>query len=211
MELIEKLFPELTSLQKQQLAALGPLYQDWNEKINVISRKDIAHLYEHHVLHSLALAKYYPFSAGMNVIDVGTGGGFPGIPLAIMFPDVQFVLVDSTAKKIHVVNHVSTALMLENVKAIHTRVEDHEGNYDLIISRAVSKLTQLVAWTKHLTEQNRWIVLKGGNPKEIRKELPTLYKISFKAINDYFPGEYFKEKWIVDLNPLPPKRGIDKV
>src|SRR5687768_14062534 len=117
MELIERSFPGLTSLQMQQYVALGPLYQEWNEKINVISRKDIGHLYEHHVLHSLALAKYFSFSETPNVLDVGTGGGFPGIPLAIMFPETNFTLLDSTAKKIYVVKQIAQALMLENVHA----------------------------------------------------------------------------------------------
>src|SRR5688500_10998207 len=199
MEQIEQLFPEINPMQKQAFALLGPLYREWNEKINLISRKDIDHLYEHHVLHSLALAKYNPFHDGMNVIDIGTGGGFPGIPLAIMFPQSNFTLLDSTAKKIHVVQEVAGTLKLENVIAVHARAEEHRGQYDLIIGRAVSTLSQMVAWTKHLAAKDRWIILKGGPQKEIRKELPPLYNISFTPVNDYFPGEYFKEKWIVDV------------
>lgn len=199
MELIEQLFPEINPRQKDQLAALNDLYREWNQKINLISRKDIDHLYEHHVLHSLALAKYDPFQKGMNVIDVGTGGGFPGIPLAIVFPDIKFDLLDSTAKKINVVIDIAEKLKLENVIAIHSRAEAHQGNYDLIIGRAVSTLDQMVKWTNHLTTNKRWIILKGGNQKEIRKELLPIFKISFKAINDFFPGDYFKEKWIVDI------------
>lgn len=199
MDLIENYFPALNPIQKHAFEALGPLYHEWNEKINVISRKDIDHLYEHHVLHSLALAKYNPFREGMNVIDVGTGGGFPGIPLAIMFPRTNFTLLDSTAKKIHVVQEIATALKLENVITVHSRVEHHQGRYDLILSRAVSTLHQMVTWTNHLTTQNRWIFLKGGSQKDLRKELPPLFKIIFIPITDYFPGDYFKEKWIVDV------------
>ena len=199
MEQVESFFPNLNPVQKQAFALLDPLYREWNEKINLISRKDIDHLYEHHVLHSLALAKYNPFTEGMNVIDIGTGGGFPGIPLAIMFPHTNFTLLDSTAKKIHVVQEVATTLKLENVIAVHARAEEHRGQYDLIIGRAVSTLSQMVAWTKHLAMKERWIILKGGDQKEIRKELPPLYRIAFTAVNDYFPGDYFKEKWIVDV------------
>jgi len=199
MVLIENYFPQLNPIQKHAFDALGPVYREWNEKINVISRKDIDHLYEHHVLHSLALAKYNPFHDGMNVIDVGTGGGFPGIPLAIMFPSTNFILLDSTAKKIHVVQEIATALKLENVITVHSRVEHHQGRYDLILSRAVSTLQQMVIWTNHLTTQNRWIFLKGGSQKDLRKELPPLYKIVFTPVSEYFPGDYFKEKWIVDV------------
>ncbi|MEO5907420.1 MAG: 16S rRNA (guanine(527)-N(7))-methyltransferase RsmG [Saprospiraceae bacterium] len=199
MELIEKYFPDLDHAKSKQFAMLGKLYADWNEKINVISRKDIDHLYEHHVLHSLALAKYDPFQKGMTVLDVGTGGGFPGIPLAIMYPDVEFTLLDSIRKKIHVVNEVVTSLNLKNVMGIQARAEEHEGNYDLLLSRALSSLSQMVEWTDHLTEQKRWITLKGGDRKDIRKELPPQFKISFTAISDYFTEEYFQEKWIVDV------------
>ncbi|HUR31146.1 MAG TPA: 16S rRNA (guanine(527)-N(7))-methyltransferase RsmG [Saprospiraceae bacterium] len=199
MELIAELFPEISSRQKEQFDALDGLYREWNQKINLISRKDIDHLYQHHVLHSLALAKYNPFKEAMRVLDVGTGGGFPGIPLAIMYPDVKFDLLDSTAKKINVVNDIAQSLQLENVTGIHSRAEAHLGEYDLIIGRAVSTLDQMVTWTSHLTTKNRWIILKGGNQKDIRKELPPVFRISFKAINDFFPGDYFIEKWIVDV------------
>ena len=199
MELIEKYFPDLDREQRKQFAMLGKLYADWNDKINVISRKDIDHLYEHHVLHSLALAKYGPFQKDMTVLDVGTGGGFPGIPLAIMYPDVEFTLLDSIRKKIHVVNEVATALNLKNVMGIQARAEEHQGSYDLILSRALSTLTQMVEWTDHLAEQRRWISLKGGDRKDIRKELPPQYKITFTAISDLFDEEYFQEKWIVDV------------
>src|SRR6187549_3304615 len=199
MELIRKYFSNLTPLQLEQLTALGPLYQDWNEKINVISRKDIQHLYEHHVLHSLAIAKFNPFTAGMNVLDAGTGGGFPGIPLAILYPEVQFTLLDATAKKIHVAQEVAAGIGLENIIGVHARMEEHRGTYDIVTSRAVSTLSQLVAWTGHLVPSQRWIVLKGGEPVEIRKELPPRYSVVCTAVNDYFKEEYFSGKYVVDV------------
>ncbi len=199
MELILSYFPEMDLQQQQQMAGLDRLYKDWNEKINVISRKDIHHLYEHHILHSLALAKFNPFKDGMSVIDIGTGGGFPGIPLAIMFPEVRFTLLDSTAKKIHVINEIAAALGLKNVKGVHARAEEYQGQYDLIISRAVASLKQTIDWTKKLTEKDRWIFLKGGDQKELKKELLPVFKIAFVAISDYFSEEYFREKWIVDV------------
>ncbi len=199
MELIRHYFPALTPVQLDQLSSLGSLYREWNEKINVISRKDIDHLYEHHVLHSLALAKYNPFVSGMQVLDAGTGGGFPGIPLAILFPEVHFTLLDSTAKKIHVVQEIARHLGLANITATHARVEEHQGRYDLIVSRAVSTLTQMVAWTKHLVPAGHWIMLKGGDPKELRKELPPRYRLTFIPVKDYFREEYFSGKYIVDI------------
>lgn len=198
MEVIDKYFPDLTPKQRDAFAALGPLYREWNQKINVISRKDIDHLYEHHVLHSLALAKYNVFTDGMQVLDVGTGGGFPGIPLAILYPGTDFVLIDSVAKKIRVVLEVAEALRLENVQAIHGRAEQHHGKFDLITGRAVTTLTQLVDWTKHLAKQ--WVVLKGGDQKAIRKELPPLYSMEFIPVSRFFEEAYFREKWIVNIN-----------
>ncbi len=199
MEVIRKYFPELNADQNERLSALGPLYREWNEKINLISRKDIEFLYPHHILHSLAIAKYNPFRAGMKVIDIGTGGGFPGIPLAIMFPEIQFTLLDSIGKKILVVNEIKTALDLPNVTGIQQRAEEHKGEYDIIMSRALSTLTKMVEWTTHLSAQQHWIALKGGEQKEIRKELPPLYKMNFKPVGDYFDDPYFEEKWIVDV------------
>jgi 16S rRNA (guanine527-N7)-methyltransferase len=199
MELILKYFPDLSERQKEQLEALGPLYREWNDKINVISRKDIDHLYKHHILHSLAMAKYYVFQPSELVLDVGTGGGFPGIPLAILFPETNFTLLDSTAKKIHVVNEVAKAVELENVTGIHARVEDHKGQYDLIISRAVTTLTQMVAWTKHLIPSHHWLIFKGGNPTEIRKELPPLYKVNSVPVTSFIDDPYFTDKYIVEV------------
>jgi 16S rRNA (guanine527-N7)-methyltransferase len=202
MELILTYFPDLTDRQVTQFRALGPLYEDWNEKINVVSRKDIDHLYEHHVLHSLALAKYNPFEPGMHILDAGTGGGFPGIPLAIMFPEVHFTLLDATAKKIHVVREVSAAIGLENVHPIHSRAEEHEGEYAMVISRAVSSLSQMVTWTRHLVPSQRWIAFKGGEPAEIRKELPPRYQVTSIPVNTYFKEAYFNGKYLVDVKRI---------
>lgn len=199
MELILTYFQELSERQIKQLTALGPLYKDWNEKINVISRKDIDHLYEHHVLHSLTLAKYNPFESGIHVIDAGTGGGFPGIPLAILYPDVQFTLLDATAKKIHVAQEVAAGIGLENVNVVHARLEEHRGEYDVVTSRAVSSLPQMIAWTGHLVPSQRWIFLKGGDAAEIRKELPPKYSVECIPVNKYFREEYFSGKYIVDV------------
>ena len=199
MDIIRKYFPSLSDLQIEKFAALDALYKDWNEKINVISRKDIEHLYLHHVLHSLAIAKYDALKPGMKILDAGTGGGFPGIPLAIYYPDVEFVLLDSTAKKIHVVNEVITALGLTNATGIQSRLEEHKGEYDVLTSRAVSTLTQLAAWTKNLPSINRWLILKGGDPKEIRKELPPKYNVQSIPVNDFFEEEYFSAKYLVDV------------
>ena len=199
MELIQSYFPGLSEKQIKQLTALGPLYREWNEKINVISRKDIDHLYEHHVLHSLALVKYNPFEPGMHVLDAGTGGGFPGIPLAILYPEVQFTLLDATAKKIHVAQEVAAGIGLENVSVEHARLEEHRGVYDVVTSRAVSSLPQMVAWTSHLVPSQRWIFLKGGDASEIRKELPPRYSVLCTPVNKYFKEEYFSGKYIVEV------------
>jgi 16S rRNA (guanine527-N7)-methyltransferase len=202
MELIRNYFPDLTETQLAQLAALESLYTEWNGKINVISRQDIKFLYEHHVLHSLALAKYDPFTQGMKVLDAGTGGGFPGIPLAILFPNVHFTLLDSIAKKIHVVNEVIKSLSLENATGIQLRLEDFSQPVDIITSRAVSTLSQLSTWSKK-SGAHRWIVLKGGTPQEFRKELPPRFKVTSISVNDYFKEEYFNGKYIVDVTTEP--------
>ena len=202
MEIIIKYFPDLTDKQLKQLTALGPLYREWNEKINVISRKDIEHLYKHHILHSLILAKYFSFKPGSNILDVGTGGGLPGIPLAILFPEVHFTLLDSTAKKILVATEIAKAIGLENITGVHSRVEDHKGNYDKIISRAVTTLTQMVAWTNHLVPDQHWIIFKGGIPSEIRKELPPRFKVTSVPVTNYINDEYFKDKYLVDVKKI---------
>jgi 16S rRNA (guanine527-N7)-methyltransferase len=199
MELILSYFPDLPPAQVKQLEAVEALYVDWNQKINVISRKDIDQLYLHHVLHSLVLAKYGALESGMKVLDLGTGGGFPGIPLAILFPEIQFTLLDGTAKKIRVVSEVTTAIGLQNVTAIHARVEDHQDPYDLITTRAVSDLAQTVKWSAHLMSSPRWLMLKGGDPKEFRKELPPVYKVISTPVSQYFKEEYFEGKYIVDV------------
>ena len=150
MELILKYFPDLTERQKSQFAQLENLYKEWNNKINVISRKDIDNIYLHHVLHSLAIAKVIQFKKGSKVLDLGCGGGFPGIPLSIMFPDVQFTLIDGTRKKIKVVNEVSEAIGLTNAKGVHVRAEEYTEKYDFVITRAVALVEKLVIWTDKL-------------------------------------------------------------
>jgi len=202
LELLAKYFPELTSLQQQQFSSLQSIYKDWNEKINVISRKDIDHLYERHVLHSLAIAKCILFKKESKILDVGAGGGFPGIPLAIFFPDCDFHLVDSIGKKITVVNAVVAALKLKNVSAEKMRAEDLKGGYDFIVSRAVAPLKTIYDWTKHLLSpasknaiSNGWICLKGGDLKiEI---MDSGRKAELIPISNYFTEEFFNEKFIV--------------
>ncbi len=204
MEKIRKYFPDLSDLQIQQLEKLGPLYQEWNEKINVISRKDIENLYTHHVLHSLVIAKFLPFKADAHILDLGTGGGFPGIPLAILFPETQFTLIDGTRKKIRVVEEVSAALELKNVTAKHIRAEELKERFDFVICRAVASLDKLVMWSFRLLKSNHYhfmpnglITLKGGN---LRKEIRALGKghyIEVHSILDFFKDEYFEEKKLV--------------
>ena len=204
MELILKYFPNLTEKQKEQMAALKDLYTDWNAKINVISRKDIDNLYEHHVLHSLAIMKALRFKAGSNVLDFGTGGGFPGIPLAIMMPDVNFKLIDGTGKKIRVVEEVASAIGLENVTAEHLRGEDEKGRYDFVVSRAVMPLPDLVKIVKknisqkqHNAMLNGVLVLKGGNvDAEIH---PYRKSVEVSPISNWFEEEWFKEKNVIYL------------
>ena len=204
MELIQRYFPNLTEKQKEQMAALKDLYTDWNTKINVISRKDIDNLYEHHVLHSLAIMKALRFKAGSNVLDFGTGGGFPGIPLAIMMPDVNFKLIDGTGKKIRVVEEVASAIGLENVTAEHLRGEDEKGKYDFVVSRAVMPLPDLVKIVKknisqkqHNAMLNGVLVLKGGNvDAEIH---PYRKSVEVSPISNWFEEEWFKEKNVIYL------------
>ncbi len=202
MEEIEKYFNALTEKQLNQYKALYDLYVDWNSKINVISRKDIDNLYVHHVLHSLAIAKVISFKPGSTVMDVGCGGGFPGIPLAILFPEVHFHLIDSIGKKIKVCTEVATAIGLQNVTFRHARVEDEKETFDFVVSRAVMPLTKLIALTKKnckKTQQNALpngiICLKGGElAHEIMpfKKMATVYEIS-----DWFNEPFFQTKKVV--------------
>ncbi len=203
MDLIRKYF-QLTARQEQQLTALGVLYPEWNEKINVISRKDIDNLYEHHILHSLAIAKMIGFKAGSKVMDVGTGGGFPGIPLAIMFPDVQFTLVDSIRKKVHVAEEIAKAIGLENVTCKWERVEEDKDKYDFIVSRAVMPLGDLkklvqknISKTQQNAVPNGLIVLKGG---DLQAEIFPMRKVvEMQELTDYFEEDFFKTKKIIYL------------
>ncbi len=199
---ILKYFPKLTLEQQNQFAALLPLYSEWNEKINVVSRKDIENLNLHHVLHSLAIAKTTGFKDGSHILDLGTGGGFPGIPLAILYPSVSFLLVDSTAKKIRVVQEVATALGLKNVEAQHIRVEDIKGvQFDFVVTRAVSSLDQLFRWSRRLIKNkhinalpNGILALKGGNIREEVKALGKGQYVEITNISKFFEEEYFEEK-----------------
>lgn len=203
MEVIIDYFPELNIKQREKFSELLPLYKQWNTCINVISRKDIDHLYLNHVLHSLSIAKLISFEKGTNVLDVGTGGGFPGIPLAIFFPEVSFHLVDSIGKKIKVVGEIVKALHLENVSYSHQRVEEIQSKYDFIVSRAVTSLPVFYKWVYHKVKKNSFntlnnglLYLKGG---DIAEELATLYpqKIDIYPIDIWFNETYFKEKKII--------------
>ena len=206
MEIIKKYFTDFNADQIQKFEALEGLYQEWNEKINVISRKDINALYEKHVLHSLAIAVICNFSAGARVVDIGTGGGFPGIPLAIFFPEVHFVLSDSIGKKIKVVQEVAQAIGLKNVTAIHSRVEDlKQKNFDFAVSRAVAPLGDLWQWVNgHLLKgsqseelDNGLICLKGGDLDKEINDSGLKSKIQAWNVHDIFPEENFNEKYIL--------------
>ena len=203
MEIVLKYFPHLTSRQIQQLELLESLYQDWNLKINVVSRKDIDELYIRHVLHSLAIARFIQFLPGSRVMDLGTGGGFPGIPLAIFFPQVQFLLVDSIGKKIKVVEEIAGALDLHNVRAKAARVEQVNEQFDFIVTRAVAKSSKLKTWTrgKLLPKGNHQlpngiIALKGGDLSAELKEVKAK-KIKQVNISSYFQESFFETKKIV--------------
>ena len=204
MDQILNYFPELHSLQKEQIALLFPLYKEWNDKVNLISRKDFDNLYERHILHSLAIAKFIDFKKDTTILDVGTGGGFPGIPLAIKFPDVQFHLVDSIGKKIAVVQDVINRLELKNATCQQIRCEELKTKYDFIISRAVTSFPEFVGFTKNLINQrpynaikNGIIYLKGG---DINEEIaPFKKKVQVTEISDYFENEFFATKKIIYL------------
>lgn len=194
---------KLTDRQAEQFAQLDGLYRDWNSKINVISRKDIDNLYEHHVLHSLSIAKWLPFQPGTTIMDVGTGGGFPGIPLAILFPECQFLLIDSIGKKIKVASEVAQALGLTNVVCKQERAEEEKQKFDFVVSRAVMPLTDLVKLVrKNVSNKhknavpNGLIVLKGGDLKE---ELRPFKEAEVYACSDWFKGEWFTTKELIYL------------
>lgn len=195
-------FPSLDEKQQSQLSQLFPLYQDWNSKINVISRKDIHHLYLHHVLHALSIAKVCPFLPGTDILDIGCGGGFPGIPLAIMFPKTQFYLVDSVRKKIRVVQEVADTLQLKNVRCEHIRAEKVKGRYDFAVSRAVAPFKTLNQWVQNKIKVksqhelfNGLLCLKGGDLQKELKETGLNY--ATYPISDFFKEEYFQEKYVV--------------
>lgn len=201
-EIIKKYFPHLTHRQEEQIAALDVLYHDWNAKINVVSRKDIDNLYEHHILHSLAIACRIRFREGTNVLDFGTGGGFPGIPLAILFPESNFKLIDGTGKKVKVAKEVADSIGLDNVLPVHQRGEDEKGKFDFIVSRAVMPLPDLmkivrknIARDQHNALPNGVMVLKGGNLDE---ELKPFRKIAERTeLSQWFDEAWFKEKYLV--------------
>ena len=203
VELIEKHFPNLTEEQKNQFAKLEELYKEWNEKINVISRKDMDSLYEKHILHSLGIAKVMEFAPNTKVLDIGTGGGFPGIPLAILFPEVQFTLIDSIGKKITVVKEVSAGIGLKNVTAIHGRAESLKEKFHFVVSRAVTQMPVFLRWLKGKFEKEQFnpkhngvLYLKGG---DLAEELAGL-KCEIFSLQDFFETEFFETKKVVYLS-----------
>ncbi|WP_428655981.1 16S rRNA (guanine(527)-N(7))-methyltransferase RsmG [Runella sp.] len=204
MQLIEKYFPKLTIQQKAQFAQLQELYAFWNAQINVISRQDVENLYERHVLHSLSIAKVVKFREFASILDVGTGGGFPGIPLAIMFPESEFHLVDSIGKKIKVVQEIVKALELKNVRAEHCRAEQADGDYDFVVTRAVARMASLYEWVRPKISRNHVhpitngiLALKGGDLDEELAELKRKCRIF--ELQDFFEEEFFETKKIVYL------------
>lgn len=203
VEVVFRYFPKLTEVQREQFIKLETLYQDWNQKINVVSRKDIDEIYVRHVLHSLGIAKIIQFNKGAEILDVGTGGGFPGIPLAIMFPHCHFTLVDSIGKKIRVVEEAVNGLGLTNVTAINGRVEDLDGQYDFVVSRAVAAMPTFVRWVQRRIKkksvhnlQNGILYLKGG---DLQEELRGFDEVQIFDLKDYFEEEFFETKSVVYL------------
>lgn len=200
--LIKHNFPEISDEQEQKFAQLGELYGIWNDRINVISRKDMGAFYERHVLHSLGIAKFMSFEPGTKVLDVGTGGGFPGIPLAILYPDCEFVLVDSIGKKIKVVNEIAQALGLENVTAFHQRAEKTKGKFDFVVSRAVTRMKPFLSWVHNKIERegfnllpNGVLYLKGGDLEEELEETKRDYELF--DLSTVYDGEFFETKKVV--------------
>jgi 16S rRNA (guanine527-N7)-methyltransferase len=211
LEIIQKYFGEFTDTQMQQFGMLEELYKEWNDKINVISRKDIDSLYEKHVLHSLAIAAICPFDDGARIVDIGTGGGFPGIPLAIFFPEVEFVLSDSIGKKIKVVQEVADAIGLKNVTAVHSRVEELKGRtFDYAVSRAVAPLNDLWRWVNNKLERgqksdelpNGLICLKGGDLTQEINDTGMKRIVQAWKVNDIFQEPFFEEKYVVYVPKL---------
>jgi 16S rRNA (guanine527-N7)-methyltransferase len=204
MEIITKYFAGLSDLQLEQFGRLGSIYEEWNTKINVISRKDIEQLYERHVLHSLAIAKIIQFKPGTKILDVGTGGGFPGIPLAILFPETSFMLVDSIGKKIRVVNEVATALNLQNIQAEHIRVEDVKQTFDFVVSRAVTAFPRFVSMVRSKISSknnnnlpNGIIYLKGGDFEE--EINPFKQQVKVYELQSFFQEEFFETKKLIHM------------
>ncbi len=204
VSLIFEHFPELSEQQQKQFAALGALYEEWNAQINVISRKDFEHFFERHVLHSVGIAKVIQFEPGTSVLDIGTGGGFPGIPLAILFPETQFLLVDSIGKKIKVVKAVAEALELKNVTAIQERAENINQQFDFVVSRAVANLSKFLPWVKGKFKKksknsllNGILYLKGGDLHEELNTAPIKHKPTIYELPEFFESEFFETKKVV--------------
>lgn len=205
MEIITRYFPGLSEKQLQQFEALGPLYHDWNTKVNLISRKDIGNLYVHHVLHSLAIAKVIAFKPGAEVLDIGTGGGFPGVPLAILFPETTFHLIDGTLKKIRVVQDVIEQIGLDNASAQQIRAEELKGRkFDFVVSRAVAELPRLFEWSRRFFKSehqhvipNGLLALKGGNVAKEIKALPKGEYAESHPVSEFFEEPFFEEKYVI--------------
>lgn len=207
MELIHKYFPNLSDNQYRQFELLWDAYREWNDKINVISRKDIDNLYLHHILHSLTIAKFIQFKEGTKILDLGTGGGFPAVPLAIMFPEVKFTAIDGTRKKITVVNEVKEIAQIENLTALHQRAEEHRKKYEFVVTRAVAKIERLKEWSMNLIDPNNQrhaqpngiIALKGGRVKDETKDLSKRDYFETYPLLNFINEPYYEEKYILYL------------